>query len=139
MSEFDCVHLPIAALRPTEAILPSRVREVMAMILEENAWTQPICIERTAHALLDGHHRLAAALELGLARVPVYVFDYADVELLSWRSHIAPTRDEVIARARSGQLYPYKTTRHVFPPRSTCNVPLGELRMPIEPRTAFTA
>jgi hypothetical protein len=117
----------------------SRVREIVAMTLEESAWTQPICIEGTAHALLDGHHRLAAAIALGLARVPVYVFDYADVELLSWGAHISPTRQEVLARARSGQLYPNKTTRHVFPPRPACTVSLGDLGMPIEPRRAFIA
>ena len=123
----DCLLLPVRLLRPTEETIPARVREVVAMILAEQAWTQPICIEGTVHALLDGHHRLAAARELGLVRVPVHVFDYDEVELLSWRPEVAPTRAEVLARAVSGRLYPHKTTRHVFPPRPARPVPLASL------------
>lgn len=123
----ECLLLPVRLLRPTEETIFARVREVVAMILAERAWTQPICIEGTVHALLDGHHRLAAARELGLARVPVHVFDYDEVDLLSWRPEIAPTRAEVLARAVSGTLYPHKTTRHVFPPRPARPVPLAAL------------
>ncbi|WP_167350788.1 ParB N-terminal domain-containing protein [Methylobacterium variabile] len=123
----DCILLPVRLLRPTEETVPARVREVVAMILAEQAWTQPICVEGTVHALLDGHHRLAAARDLGLAQVPVHVFDYAEVDLLSWRPEIAPTRAEVLARAVSGALYPHKTTRHIFPPRPVRPVPLASL------------
>ncbi len=130
----DCLLLPVRLLRPTEETIPTRVREVVAMILAEQAWTQPICIEGTVHALLDGHHRLAAARELGLTRVPVHVFDYDEVDLLSWRPEVAPTRAEVLARAVSGRLYPHKTTRHVFPPRPSRPVPLAALSDRIESR-----
>ncbi|GJE57057.1 MULTISPECIES: ParB N-terminal domain-containing protein [Methylobacterium] len=101
-------------LRPTEEISLGRVREVIAMIVARQAWTQPICLERTTLAILDGHHRHAAAIQLGLRRVPVRVFAYEAVELASWRAEIHPTRDEVLRRARAGELYPPKTTRHSF-------------------------
>jgi hypothetical protein len=139
MSDLDCVLLPVALLRPTEETVPARVRAVVAMILEAEAWTQPICIEGTVNALLDGHHRLAAARALRLVRVPVHVFDYAEVELLSWRATLAPTRADVLARALSGRLYPDKTTRHVFPPRPACTIPLGALRGPAEQNTPWPA
>lgn len=119
--------LPPAMIRPTEAILPERVDAVVAMVLERGAWTRPICIEGTVHALLDGHHRLEAARRLGLARVPVHVFDYAEVGLASWRADHAPTRAEVLARARSGDLFPHKTTRHAFPGHPARPVPLSDL------------
>jgi hypothetical protein len=101
-------------LRPTEAVCPEQVRAVIALMVAHQAWTQPICVERTTLAILDGHHRHAAALQLGLARVPVRTFDYGQVELGSWRADWHPTRADVLRRARTGALYPPKTTRHAF-------------------------
>lgn len=106
--------LPPAALRPTEEIVPARVGEVIALILERQAWTQAICVEADTLAVLDGHHRLTAAIQLGLARVPVWLYDYATVQLASWRPEFTPTREEVLHRAIGGYLYPPKTTRHLF-------------------------
>lgn len=127
MTRPDLQLLPPSLIRPTEEILAERVDEVVAMVLERRAWTQPICVERATYALLDGHHRLAAARRLDLARVPVHLFDYADVELASWRPDHAPTRAEVLARARSGDLFPHKTTRHTFPDHPIRPVPLVDL------------
>lgn len=115
MIEPACVLMPLTSIRPTEETIAARVREVIAMLLRDRVWTQPICVEGTLTALLDGHHRLAAAQELGLSRIPVHVFDYAKVERDSWRPDVSPTRAEVLRRAESGDLYPYKTTRHTFP------------------------
>jgi L-serine kinase (ADP) len=127
MTGLDHVLLPPTLIRPTEEICPDRVGEVVEMVLERQAWTRPICIEGSVLALLDGHHRLAAARVLGLARVPVHIFDYADVALASWRPDVVPTRTEVLARALSGELYPHKTTRHAFPDRPMRPVPLAAL------------
>lgn len=131
----DPVLVPIARIRCTEEVCPRRVGEVVAMIAQRRAWTHPICIEGTVGALLDGHHRHAAARMLGLARVPVRIFDYAEVELLSWRTGAPPTRAEVLARAVSGELFPFKTTRHVFPNRFMPPISLEEL-IPDEAATA---
>jgi hypothetical protein len=129
--------LPLDAIRPTEEILPERVAEVVAMIRTRDAWTQPIAVETSSLALLDGHHRLAAARILGFARVPVRLFDYREVELTSWRPDYAPTPAEVIARARSGQLYPHKTTRHRFPLTPSVEIPLTSLLGMVEPHAAY--
>jgi len=101
-------------MRPTEQIRPGRVREVIAMIVARQAWTQPIRLERTTLAILDGHHRHAASIQLGLLRVPVQILDYEAVELASWRADVFPTRGDVLRRALDGNLYPPKTTRHNF-------------------------
>ncbi|KMO14230.1 ParB N-terminal domain-containing protein [Methylobacterium platani] len=119
--------LPPLALRPTEETDPGRIGEVIALILDAQAWTQPICVERDTLAVLDGHHRLAAAIQLGLARVPVRTYDYAAVPLASWRPEVAPTRDEVLRRALAGRLYPPKTTRHTFAPAPETAVGLAQL------------
>ena len=125
--------LPPLALRPTEETLRGRIGEVIGLILDEQAWTQPIRVERGTLAVLDGHHRLAAAIQLGLVRVPVRTYDYATVPLASWRPGIHPTRDEVLRRALAGQLYPPKTTRHTFAPEPLASVGLGRLLCGPEP------
>lgn len=130
--------LPLDAIRPTEEILPERVNEVVAMIRSRDAWTQPIAVEAESLALLDGHHRLAAARVLGFNRVPVRLFDYREVELTSWRPDYAPTPVDVIARAVSGNLYPHKTTRHRFPFRPPVEIPLTSLFGRDEPRGSCT-
>jgi len=114
-------------LRPTEAVCPDQVRAVIALVVADQAWTQPICVERTTLAILDGHHRHAAALQLGLARVPVRAFDYGEVELGSWRAEWRPTREDVLRRARTGALYPAKTTRHFFAAFTGIPLPLTRL------------
>ncbi|ACL61699.1 ParB N-terminal domain-containing protein [Methylobacterium nodulans] len=127
MSTADLHFISPHALRPTEEICPDRVREVVDLIVAQQAWTQPICVERTTLALLDGHHRRAAAIQLGLTRVPVRVFDYEAVDLASWRADVVPTREEVLRRARDGQLYPPKTTRHAFGTAKPVSVKLAQL------------
>lgn len=125
MSEFSLI--PPRLLRPTEETVRGRIGEVIALILAEQAWTQPICVERDTLAVLDGHHRLAAAIQLGLARVPVRLYDYDTVPLASWRTGIVPTRGEVLRRALTGHLYPPKTTRHHFAPEPSTCVALARL------------
>ncbi|MFH6787259.1 MULTISPECIES: ParB N-terminal domain-containing protein [Methylobacterium] len=127
MSMAEPFLLPPLVLRPTEETIRSRIGEVIGLILDEQAWTQPIRVERGTLAVLDGHHRLAAAIQLGLGRVPVRTYDYATVPLASWRPEIQPTRDEVLRRALAGQLYPPKTTRHTFAPEPLATVGLGRL------------
>ncbi|SEP50523.1 ParB-like nuclease domain-containing protein [Methylobacterium sp. ap11] len=125
MSELSLI--PPRLLRPTEETVRGRIGEVIALILTEQAWTQPICVERDTLAVLDGHHRLAAAIQLGLARVPVRLYAYATVPLASWRPGIVPTRGEVLRRALAGHLYPPKTTRHRFAPEPPISVALAQL------------
>ena len=115
------------ALRPTEESIPDRIREVIALIVAQQAWTQPVCVERDSLALLDGHHRRAAALQLGFARIPVYLYDYAEVDIRSWRADMAPTKAEVVLRAETGRLYPHKTTRHIFTGNAAIDVGLRDL------------
>ena len=127
MTGTELILIPPSDLRPTEALRPERVREVIALIVAGQAWTQPICVERETLAILDGHHRHAAAMQLGLARVPVRMFDYDRVGLGSWREDWCPTRKDVLRRARDGNLYPHKTTRHTFPAGKPISIALVRL------------
>lgn len=127
MTGMDLVLIPPSDLRPTEAFHPDQVRTVIALIVKAQAWTQPICVERETLAILDGHHRHAAAMQLGLARVPVRLFEYDRVELGSWREDWCPIRTDVLRRARDGDLFPPKTTRHTFPVGETISIALARL------------
>jgi hypothetical protein len=121
--------VPPSLLRPTEEIAPARVGEVIELTLDRQAWTQPICVECNTFAVLDGHHRLNAAIQLGFARVPVRVFDYATVQLDSWHPEIVPTREDLLRRALDGLLYPPKTTRHIFEAFETVIVNFRQLTL----------
>lgn len=122
-------------LAPHEEIIPDRVNEVTDLLIREQRWTNPICIERHSRCIMDGHHRHAAALRLGLRLVPVVTFDYDDVRLGSWRAGMSFQPDEIVGRARRGMLLPHKSTRHVFPPVRVVPIPLHQLVMPGAERT----
>lgn len=124
-----------SSLAPHEEIIPDRVNEVTDLLVREQRWTSPICIERHSRCIMDGHHRHAAALRLGLKLVPVVSFDYDDVRLGSWRADMYIEPGEIVERARRGMLLPHKSTRHVFPPVRVAPIPLHQLVMPGAERT----
>lgn len=109
------------------------VRELVAGMTMDGYVTAPILTDRDTGLIIDGHHRYAALCEMGFTRIPVYLLPYQDPELRVklWRPEEgdAPTKAEIIARARAGEVFPPKTTRHVLPitlPRHP--VPLDDLR-----------
>src|SRR5215469_2575791 len=105
----------LSRVLPTEEVNPDFVDTLAAGIAASGVWTHPLLIETDSLALLDGHHRLAAAKRIGLRSVPALRVSYGDprVHVESWRpgSVLAPA--EIIARARAGHLLPYKSTRHI--------------------------
>lgn len=114
-------------LRPHEETVASRLGEVIELLLREQAWTRPICIEEESLCVMDGHHRRLAAIHLGLTKVPVVAFRYFEVRLGTWKPGLQHEPGEVIDRARLGRLLPPKTTRHLFPPFEAQAVPLLRL------------
>jgi hypothetical protein len=119
---------PLNEILPTEATDPQRVQDTIAMILRSGLWTDPVCIERDSMALMDGHHRLAAARELGFAYIPTVSFTYDQVGVESSRDGEFVSPHEILRRAIEGELYPVKSTRHSFPVQSTSLIPLTVLR-----------
>ncbi|RDU97424.1 ParB N-terminal domain-containing protein [Trinickia dinghuensis] len=124
----------IIELIPTECILPNeehdvaRLLEVLDSIERSGRWTAPIVLERASFAVMDGHHRLAAALRLSLPRVPCVLLDYAHVGVLARRPEFQVNAEEIVARSRARSLYPPKTTRHIFPQAlPLCSIEIAEL------------
>jgi len=133
--ERDLAHAPWpVVLIPVERILPNeehdaaRLVEVQDSIERTGRWTAPIVLERESLAVMDGHHRLAAARALSFVRVPCVLLDYAEVKVESRRPGIDVDGAQIVARSRACRLYPPKTTRHVFSrPLPVCSIALDLL------------
>ena len=101
-------------LFPHEEFNIKAARLLMRRMKRDGVWRKPICIERENLVVMDGHHRLAAAKYMKLKYVPCQFYDYDDVELTTRREEYEITPESIIERALSGNLYPYKTTKHTF-------------------------
>lgn len=113
----------------------AHAEELATAMRDSGLWRVPILLEKESLAVMDGHHRLAAARSLGLNRVPVLRLDYRYVEVVASRDGFTVTPDEIVTRARLGKLYPEKTTRHTFSsPIPNCNISLELCRGSQQPR-----
>jgi len=116
----------------THAILPNEEHDAgHAAHLAESmrstgVWEVPIVLERESLAVMDGHHRLAAAFLLGLRVVPALLLDYSTVKVVARRAGFVVTPEAILQRARMRDLYPHKTTRHLFSSAiPNCNIALS--------------
>lgn len=104
-------------LRPHERINPARALWVLIKITTAGRLTTPILIDTRSMTILDGHHRSWAAKVLGFKRIPCWSVDYLNDEAISVlprRPEIPVSKLEVLRRAASGEVYPYKTTKHKY-------------------------
>ncbi|MCV9947665.1 hypothetical protein [Rhizobium sp. BT-175] len=106
-----------------------RLEEVQHMILEAGTWRQPIVVADDVPLVMDGHHRLATALTLGLDFVPAVRVPYSDIEVRGWKDGTTFDKEAIYRAAREHRLLPPKTTRHTFPPELClrCDIPLAIL------------
>jgi ParB-like chromosome segregation protein Spo0J len=120
----------VAKLRPTEEADATHARGLAADMSARQVIEQPILVEETSLAILDGHHRYEAARQLGLSRLPAILIAYGDprLTLSGWTGRIYGP-EEVLEAAQSGRLLPQKSTRHTLnPPASREPVPLSALQ-----------
>ncbi|NIF66596.1 hypothetical protein F3J11_28600 [Burkholderia sp. Cy-647] len=139
MSKLRALHLrfidPVRLL-PHERHDPDHAAALADSMRDGGIWRVPLVAERASLVVMDGHHRLAAALALGLARVPVLLLAYREVPVEATRAGYAVTPEAIVARALAGDLYPVKTTRHAFDaPLPACHVSL-HLLQPRQPAPA---
>lgn len=111
-----------------------RVRALAEEIRLAGTFYPPVLVDEASRVILDGHHRWHASTLLALAWLPCYEVDYRNdpaIRVISRRSEIAITKEDVIAMGLSGKSYPYKTTRHVYDlPEAIEPVPLERLLGP---------
>ena len=99
-------------------------------MIERGVWEKPICIEENNLLILDGHHRYEVAKKLEFNYIPCVLFNYNNDDLIIWslRNEHIVTKELVIERALSGNIYPYKTAKHKFPHKvEKCMIPLRKL------------
>src|SRR5436189_153459 len=69
-STFEVRLVELSLLRRTERHNPPRASRLAINIAAEGKWSNPIWVEYSDLLIMDGHHRLEAAILLGLARLP---------------------------------------------------------------------
>lgn len=123
----DVSLVDVNMVRPTEEVNPDFVDILVAGMGVSGFWTHPLLLEEQTFAILDGHHRFEAAKRIGLCSVPAVCvsYDNPQVHLESWRPGKRFTPDDILNRARKGNLLPYKSTRHVT------DFVLPQVRVPI--------
>jgi ParB-like chromosome segregation protein Spo0J len=117
-TEEDVRLVPVKWLKPHEEIKIKPRDKLLDMTNRWGGFTKPILVDTHTGALLDGHHRLSVAKELGLKLIPAICLDYLNSELISlelWPNANIESVDkaDVIEMCLGDELYPPKTTKHV--------------------------
>lgn len=106
--------VPIAELREHEEIDRKDLPALVAEIRSRGTLQYPIWVAEGSHVILNGHHRVAALRALGAVRAPAWLFDYhsGSVHVDRWSPGPPISKEEIERRAREGDLFPPKTTKH---------------------------
>lgn len=127
LEEADVILYEVDKLRHIENYDPNRVSWLANKIMTEHLWTAPLAVSQEHDLVMDGQHRMEAARQLGLRFVPVVFFDYDRIPVYSLRPGYKVTGSEIVARALSGDIYPYKTAKHILPTIPRCHISLEDL------------
>jgi len=107
----------IGRLKSHEEVRSELLESLVAEIKRDGFLRKPVLVENRHYIILDGHHRFEALKALGCKKIPVYLVDYFDdaIFLTTWpeAKHKNVTKNDVIDMAKSGKLYPPKTTKHI--------------------------
>lgn len=119
--------LDVEKLRHVEEYDAERVDWLAKKIMKEHLWIRPLAVS-AENIVMDGQHRLEAARLLKLKKIPVVVFNYHDTPIHSLRPEISLDVESIIRNVADGNIYPYKTVKHVLPILPLCEIDLEELR-----------
>ena len=116
-TEDDVVMVEVDWLKPHEQIKPKARDKLLGITKRWGGFTKPVLVDSVTGSLLDGHHRLSVAQELGLSKIPAICLDYLsseDIILELWPNtdFDSITKSMVIQMCESGDLFPPKTTKH---------------------------
>ncbi len=111
--------VPLEWLKPHEEIKTKARDKLLDMTKKWGGYTKPLIVDKKTGSLLDGHHRYSVAKSLGLSLVPAICLDYLndpeiEVELWPHSKLESISKLDVIEMSISGDLYPPKTSRHLF-------------------------
>jgi hypothetical protein len=107
--------VPTGDLTTHEEAQPDRVKRVFKQIRSSKVVKKAIAVDERSMVVLDGVHRLSALRELGCARVPVWLIDYSDEDVVVFtkdkKAHVP--KEDVVRAAVRGPKLPPKSTRHM--------------------------
>lgn len=117
-NSYEVALRPLCDVLQSEHVDPVNVKRLSEAIIRAGHWLEPIIVESSKGIVMDGNHRLNAALQLGLKRVPCIQLDYADprVCVRHWQTGQAFEVSRIYSTIARGETLPYKTTRHLFDP-----------------------
>lgn len=108
----------IDQVKSHERTMSRRVATLIRAIKEEGNIRRPIIVDKRSLIILDGHHRVAALRQLGVARVPAYLVDYLspNVRVYLRRKYLSMQiiKRAVLYSGLTGEAFPVKTTRHLI-------------------------
>ena len=116
-TEDDVIIVDVKWLKPHEEIKTKARDKLLDMTKRWGGFTKPVLVDSITGSLLDGHHRLSVAKELGLSKIPAICLDYLSSEeiiLELWPNNCydSITKSMVIEMCESNDLFPPKTTKH---------------------------
>ena len=114
MGTQDFVLVNVTSLLPIEDHSKKRSVNIGNKIQAEGVWSKPIVVEKNHMLVLDGHHRFSFAKREGFQFIPVVLVDYQNIEIRSLRKDYVFTKEDVVRKALSGDIFPYKTVKHDF-------------------------
>lgn len=115
-SSVEIREVALELLREHEQVESERLHQICEEIRREGRLRHPILVDKRSGVILDGHHRFRAYKKLGFETIPCVLVDYQSdiISVRPRRPDIAVSKDEVIRRALSGELFPPKTTQHLL-------------------------
>lgn len=118
--ETDDVELvPIHELLPHEETKSKNQQKLHQMTIKWGGYNKPLLVDVKSKVILDGHHRFRIGEALGLKFLPAILIDYLvddRIQVMTWPNAESDsiTKEEVIEMGLSGNLFPPKTSKHVF-------------------------
>lgn len=108
--------LRVDQLRPHETTDQELLEQLIQKLQQGAMFDDPIVVDEETWIILDGHHRHAACKILGIQHISCIMVDYrsSEIRVEPRRPEIPVSKEEVIRRGLTGDLYPPKTTRHSF-------------------------
>ena len=81
-TEDDVTIVEVNWLKPHEEIKIKARDKLLDMTKRWGGFTKPVLVDSETGSLLDGHHRLSVAKELGLSKIPAICLDYLSSEAI---------------------------------------------------------
>ncbi len=113
--EGEIQELRIERLNPHEQIIEENLEQVLVSLKDKKRLKEPIMVDKETKVILDGHHRAKAFSRLGLKQIPCRLVDYSsDAITVKPHQNGDVTKEEVMEKGLSDELFAPKTSKHVF-------------------------